>query len=708
MAVHGIIPPKFAPDATSWKDFKEEFHIYLTASGQEKIDDTQKISLLVYQMGSQYVKVFKNELSFANEQDSKKFKTVIEKFDAYFEPKKLLKAHITKFQARKQLPNESITEFITVLRDLAKLCEFKEQEDNMLSVQISNGVSSHSLRKKLWEEDLTLAQILEKCSSFELREASAKLYAEADQKPKDVNAVRYSRGRGSSRARGSRGRSRAPSRGSSHSDRNYDRSHTDRNYGSSQSGFSTQNQAQSSSRGRGGQTNRGRQQHTSNESCERCGRIHAPRRCPAYYKNCRACGARGHFDNMCRSVNRSVNAMTHEFVPNDSYYDDYVETNDVPEYELVSSNFNALNIYAMSLNTNYDDKWSVLLQTPYENGRGCVRMKIDTQAQCNVLSEKSYRRMSQNASAEVVLKPSSSMIRAFGNSCVKPIGKTKFDVVQNNVVSTIECEVVSGDVPNILGAEDSEKLGFIRRVMSATQDKDNKFSQRLTNKAIPKCIVQILEEFADRFPIDEVGQIPGKVSLSLDPDYKDGPKSFPSRPVPAALKEPAKKQLDYLESKGIITKVPIGVPTPWCSQLHVVHKKDGKSVRICIDPKFLNRALLREYHPLRTLEDVLTRTNGSTIFTTLDANMGYFQLQLDDESQLLTAFSTPWGRYMYKRLPMGISSSPEIFQRAMEKILEGMDIVEVIFDDFLLHSQTMEQHSKILRQTLFLPFQLLY
>ena len=145
MAVHGIIPPKFAPDATSWKDFKEEFHIYLMASGQEKIDDTQKISLLVYQMGSQYVKVFKNELSFANEQDSKKFKTVIEKFDAYFEPKKLLKAHITKFQARKQLPNESITEFITVLRDLAKLCEFKEQEDNMLSVQISNGVASHSL-----------------------------------------------------------------------------------------------------------------------------------------------------------------------------------------------------------------------------------------------------------------------------------------------------------------------------------------------------------------------------------------------------------------------------------------------------------------------------------------------------------------------------------------------------------------------------------
>jgi hypothetical protein len=685
MAVHGITPPKFAPDA-NWKDFKEEFGIYLVASGQEKADDVQKISLLVYQMGKQYVKVFKNELPFENENERKTLKTVLQKFDAYFEPKKLLKAHITKFQARKQLPNETITEYITALRDLAKLCEFKDQEDNMLSVQISNGVSNQALRKKLWEDDLTLNQILEKCQTFELRESSAKLYAEAEQKTKDVNAVHFSRGRGSSRFRGNRARSRAPNRGST------------RKTESTATAASEQHSSQSASRGRGRiASTRGRQQHSASD-CGRCGRSHHPRRCPAYYKTCRSCGTQGHFDYMCR--NRSVNTVSH---------DEYVHDASVPEYEyeFVTNDFNALNIYAMSNNdaksvnsVNAHDKWPVLLRTPYENGRGAVSMKIDTQAQCNVLSEKSYRRMSEHAN--IALNESNSVIRAFGNSCVKPIGKTCFEVVNNDKMYQLECEVVSSDVPNILGAKDSEALGFIKRVMSADpQANDQNFVQRIKNvKSVPKPVLEVLKEFPDRFPIDGVGKIPGEVSLTLDPDYKDGPKSFPSRPVPAALKELTKKQLDYLEDKGIIAKVPGGMPTPWCSQLHVVHKKDGKNVRICIDPKFLNRALLREYHPLRTLEDVLTRTNGSTIFSTLDANMGYFQLQLDAESQLLTAFATPWGRYMYRRLPMGISSSPEIFQRAMETILEGMDQVEVIFDDVLLHSASIEQHCKVLRQTL--------
>jgi hypothetical protein len=131
-----------------------------------------------------------------------------------------------------------------------------------------------------------------------------------------------------------------------------------------------------------------------------------------------------------------------------------------------------------------------------------------------------------------------------------------------------------------------------------------------------------------------------------------------------------------------------------------VHKKDGKSVRICIDPKFLNKALLREFHPLTTLESVLPSINGSQYFTTLDANMGFFQLQLDSQSQLLTAFNTPWGRYMYLRLPMGITSAPEIFQRAMEELFLGIQNVHTIFDDILAHTTTLTEHCKQLRSVL--------
>ena len=146
--------------------------------------------------------------------------------------------------------------------------------------------------------------------------------------------------------------------------------------------------------------------------------------------------------------------------------------------------------------------------------------------------------------------------------------------------------------------------------------------------------------------------------------------------------------------------MPNNTPNPWCSQLHVVHKQDKKNVRVCIDPKFLNRALLRETHPIKTLEDVLTQIEGSKLFTKLDANMGFFQIQLDYQSQLLTAFSTPWGRYMYKRLPMGITAAPEIYQRKIEEIFEDIKNIDNIFDDVLLYTKTLDQQVVTLTEAL--------
>ena len=54
------------------------------------------------------------------------------------------------------------------------------------------------------------------------------------------------------------------------------------------------------------------------------------------------------------------------------------------------------------------------------------------------------------------------------------------------------------------------------------------------------------------------------------------------------------------------------------------------------------------------------------------SNSGFRQIPLDEESKLLTTFVTPFGRFCFNRLPFGISSGPEIFQRTMSKILEGL------------------------------------
>ena len=78
--------------------------------------------------------------------------------------------------------------------------------------------------------------------------------------------------------------------------------------------------------------------------------------------------------------------------------------------------------------------------------------------------------------------------------------------------------------------------------------------------------------------------------------------------------------------------------------------------------------------------------------------MGYFQIALDEKSQDYTIFSTPFGRFKYLRLPMGVKSAPEIYQRAMNEMLHAIDGVEVIMDDILVHGPTIEDHNKKLKE----------
>ena len=84
----------------------------------------------------------------------------------------------------------------------------------------------------------------------------------------------------------------------------------------------------------------------------------------------------------------------------------------------------------------------------------------------------------------------------------------------------------------------------------------------------------------------------------------------------------------------------------------------------------------------------------------LDAASGFHQIPLDEESRLLTGFITPFGRFSFKRLPFGISSAPENFQRKMTELLGDIEGVQVIIDDILVHGKTMEKHNKRQEETL--------
>eukprot|EP00731_Ephydatia_muelleri_P002671 Em0001g2671a len=164
---------------------------------------------------------------------------------------------------------------------------------------------------------------------------------------------------------------------------------------------------------------------------------------------------------------------------------------------------------------------------------------------------------------------------------------------------------------------------------------------------------------------------------------------FAPRRVPIPLREQVLKELNRMESLGIISKV--DTPTPWCAGMVVVSKPNG-TIRICVDLKPLNECVLREIYPLPKVDDILAQLTGATVFSKLDANCGFWQIPLEPSSRLLTTFVSPFGRFCFNKLPFGISSAPELFQKRMNEILAGCTGTLCLIDDVQVFGATQEEH----------------
>ena len=141
-----------------------------------------------------------------------------------------------------------------------------------------------------------------------------------------------------------------------------------------------------------------------------------------------------------------------------------------------------------------------------------------------------------------------------------------------------------------------------------------------------------------------------------------------------------KAKLEELEKKNILVKET--EPTDWISSMVVV-AKPGK-IRICLDPKDLNKAVKSPKYQMPTLEEVLPKLSKAKVFTTLDAKDGFYQISLDEKSSKLTTFWTPFGRYRYLRMPFGVNAAPEEFECKLHEHLSDLQGVEILRDDILV------------------------
>eukprot|EP00117_Sycon_ciliatum_P048077 scpid59649/ scgid0554/ Retrovirus-related Pol polyprotein from transposon 17.6; Protease; Reverse transcriptase; Endonuclease len=218
--------------------------------------------------------------------------------------------------------------------------------------------------------------------------------------------------------------------------------------------------------------------------------------------------------------------------------------------------------------------------------------------------------------------------------------------------------------------------------------------QQTTVCAAPDSSSDITAEFPDLF--SGLGTFGPLHTIQLRDEAPPYSLSTPRR-VALPMESKVIEALRRMEDAGVIR--PVSEPTDWCAGMVVVPKPNG-SVRICGDFTRLNKAVKRERHILPTTDHLLARLGDAKVFSKLDANSGFHQIPLAPESQLLTTFITPIGRFCYTRLPFGISSAPEYFQKQMSDLLSDLPGNICMMDDVLTFGSTLEEEVDNLRPAL--------
>ncbi len=379
--------------------------------------------------------------------------------------------------------------------------------------------------------------------------------------------------------------------------------------------------------------------------CTRCGgSLHKRDSCPAKEATCFKCHNKGHYSSRCFTKSVSAVQATEMSALDDAFLD------------------------TVTTDPDLQASWTAEVRV----GSKDLMFKLDTGADVTAISDEAYKSLGNAA-----LQKSSKMLYGPGRKALSVSGEFSQKLYCKGKATVQQIFVIKGLTSNLLGLPAISALNLATRV-DTVADYDS-----TVKKAHPK-LFQGLGEFGEPYHI------------KLRPDAKPHALYTPRR-VPLPLRSRVKEELHRMETLGVISRV--DEPTPWCAGMVPIPKKAG-SIRICVDLQKLNESVQREVHPLPRVDETLGHLAGAKLFSKLDANSGFWQIPLAEESRRLTTFITPFGRYYFNKLPFGISSAPENFQKQMSRVLEGLDGVVCQLDDVLVHGPNQDAHDSRLEAVL--------
>ena len=314
-----------------------------------------------------------------------------------------------------------------------------------------------------------------------------------------------------------------------------------------------------------------------------------------------------------------------------------------------------------AIQTNSSAKPTSAWTVPIAINGTVVTFKIDTGADVTDIPETVFKQIKNTT-----LEPCSHPLKGPCQNSLKVIGQ-----FQLQGTLTYESKAVQQDIfvlqdlhQALVGLSAIEALALVTKINSISET---------TNQVVAK-YPQLFEG---------LGTLSKEYVIRLNEDAKPYAIFTPRRiALPLLLK--VKKELNRMEQIGVISRV--DVPAKWCTGMVIVPKADGK-IRICVDLTKLNSSVLRERHPIPSVDHILAQLGEANCFSKLDTDSRFWQIRLQKESALFTTFISPFGRFCFNRLPFGITSASEYFQKCMSEILAGLDGTICIINDVLIYGK---------------------
>jgi len=410
-----------------------------------------------------------------------------------------------------------------------------------------------------------------------------------------------------------------------------------------------------------------KQQQNKQLYCYGCGsnkHIHGNDECPAKEKDCFTCGKRGHFSTVCRQKQRQNQHVKGQ-----------------PKQSINHTNTQS------ALKPTQDSEFLFSLNSKNNLGKAHIGVEdvsiefiIDSGASCNMIDKSAWHKLKM---ARPNIRLHKTEARIFPYGAEKPL----------NLLGIIYCNtsyenkrqisrIYVADCPTagcLIGKDSSIELGLLRiDTLNTVTLQDDAWEKKYTS------VFKGLGHLKNK-----------KVTLKVKPDVR--PVRQPLRRVPFHVRKNIEAEIQRLLDLDVIEKAE--GPTSWVSPVVAVPKKDG-SVRLCVDLRLVNQAICRRQYPIPTVDEILEKLSTGAVFSKIDLNMGYHQVELDEESRHLTTFSTSEGLYRYKRLVFGVSSAFEEFHELISSLFQNEPNIESIADDIIVFGKDEKEHNSALERCL--------